>query len=96
MQKMFTWDQQELKNKQTEVNNTRERIHSRIAQAEARINDLEDRMVEATATEQDIEKKWSEDSLRGPWDNVKHTHIHVIGSQKGNRERKDLRKYPKR
>ena len=80
------------------MNNTRERIHSRIAQAEARINDLEDRMVEATATEQDIEKKMkrSEDSLRGPWDNVKHTHIHVIGSQKGKRERKDLRKYPKR
>ena len=39
------------------MNNTLEGIHSRITQAEAQINDLEDRMVEITATEQNIEKK---------------------------------------
>ena len=48
------------------MNNTQEGIHSRITEAEARINDLEDRMVEITATEQNIEKrmKRNEDSLR--------------------------------
>ena len=47
------------------MNNTLEGIHSRITEAEARINDLEDRMVEITATEQNIEKrmKRNKDSL---------------------------------
>ena len=48
---MFTKDLQELRNKQTEMNNTLEEIHSRIIDAEAWINDLEDRRVEITATE---------------------------------------------
>ena len=65
MQEMFT---KKLKNKQTEMNNTLEGINSRITEAEKRINDLEDRMVEITAAEQNIEKKnekkKSEDSLR--------------------------------
>ena len=58
-------DLQELKNKQTEMNNTLEGIHSRITKAEAQINDLEDRMVEITAIEQNTEKrmKRNEDSL---------------------------------
>ena len=56
LQEMFTKDLEELKNKQTEMNNTLEGIHSRITKAEAQINDLEDRMVEITATEQNIDK----------------------------------------
>ena len=51
LQEMFTKDLQELKNKQTEMNNTLERINSRITEAEEHINDLEDRKVEITATE---------------------------------------------
>ena len=51
MQEMFTKDLQELKNKQTEMNNTLEGINSRITKAEEQINDLEDRKVEMTATE---------------------------------------------
>ena len=39
------------------MNNTLEGIHSRITEAEAQINDLEDKMVEITAAEQNIEKK---------------------------------------
>ena len=39
------------------MDNTLGGINSRITQAEAWINDLEDRMVEITATEQNIEKK---------------------------------------
>ena len=54
MQEMFTKDQGELKNKQIEMNNTLEGINSRITEAEEWINDLEDRMVEVTAKEQNI------------------------------------------
>ena len=43
-QEMFIKDLQELKNKQIKMNNTLERINSRIAEAEEQINDLEDRM----------------------------------------------------
>ena len=39
------------------MNNTLEGIKSRITEAEEWINDLEDRMMEITATEQNIEKK---------------------------------------
>ena len=39
------------------MNNTLEEINNGIIEAEAQINDLEDRMVEITATEQNIEKK---------------------------------------
>ena len=64
------------------MNNTLEGINRRITEAEDRINDLEDRMVEITATEQNIEKKKrmerNEDSLRDLWDNIKHTNIHII------------------
>ena len=55
MQEMFTKDLEELKNKQ--MSDTLEGINSRITEAEERINDLEDRMVEITAAEQIIEKK---------------------------------------
>ena len=46
--------------------NTLEEINSRITKAEEQVDDLEDRMVEITATEQNIEKrmKRNEDSLR--------------------------------
>ena len=67
MQEMFTKDLEKLKNKRTEMNNTLEEINSRITEAEEWINsDLENRMVEITATEQNIEKrmKKEEDSLR--------------------------------
>ena len=41
----------------TEMKNTLEGIHSRITEAEERINDLEDRMVEFNAVEQNKEKR---------------------------------------
>ena len=46
MQEMFT---KELKNKQTQMNNTLEGTQSRITGAEEWINELKDRMVEITA-----------------------------------------------
>ena len=39
------------------MNNTLEGIHGRITEAGEWINDLEDRRVEITATEQNIEKR---------------------------------------
>jgi len=85
MQEMFTKDKQELKNNQTEMNNTLEGIHSGIAEAEVQINDLEGRMVEITAAEQNIDKtmKRKEDSLRDLWDNTKHMNICIIGVPEG-------------
>ena len=80
------------------MNTTLEGIHSRITEAEEQIKDLDDRMVEITATEQKIENrmKRNEDSVRDIWDNIKCMKNHIIGSQKEIRERKDLRKYLKR
>ena len=57
MQEMFTKDLEELKNKQTEINNTLEGIDSRITEAEEQKSDLEHRMVEITATEHNAGKK---------------------------------------
>ena len=85
MQEMFTKDLEELKYKQTEMNNTLEGINSRITEAKERISDLEYRMVEITAAKQNIEKrmKKNEDSLRDLWDNVKCTNIRIIGVPEG-------------
>ena len=79
MQEMFTKDLEELKNKQTKVNNTLEGINSRITEAKEWINDLEDRMVDITATEQNVEKRMKRNSLRDLWNNIKCMNIHIIG-----------------
>ena len=82
---------------QTEMNNILEAINSRITEAEEWISDLEDRMVETTATKQNIGKrmKVNENSLQNLWDNIKHTNIHIIWVPEGEK-RKDPRKYLKR
>ena len=54
---MFNEDLEEVKNRQTEMNNTLEGINSRITEAEKCISDLEDRMGETTVTEQNKEKE---------------------------------------
>ena len=46
-----------MNNTITEIKNTQEGINSRITEAEKWINDLEDRMVEFTAEEQNKEKE---------------------------------------
>ena len=76
----ITNDIEEIKNKQTEMNNTineiknsLEGIYSRIMEAEEWISQLEERMVEITAEEQNNGKRMKriEDSLRDLWDNIK-------------------------
>ena len=64
IQEMFYKDLEELKNKQTvmnntinEMRNTLEEINSRITEPEERISELEDRMAEITAEEQIKEKR---------------------------------------
>ena len=63
------------------MKNTLEGMNSRITEAEEWISDLEDRIVEFTAAEQNKEKgmKRNEDSIRDIWDNIKCTNIHIIG-----------------
>ena len=71
------------------MNNTLQGINSRIPNEEEQISDLEDRMVQITATEQNIEKKMkrSENSLRDLWDKIKCTNIHTIGASEEEREK---------
>ena len=51
IQEIFTKDLEEVKNKQTEMNNTLEGIHSRTTEAEEQIIDLEDQKVEISVTD---------------------------------------------
>ena len=84
---MFNKDLEELKSRQTVMNNTineiknsLEVINRRITEAEERISDLEEKIVEITTAEQNKEKgmKRIEDSLRDFWDNIKCTNIQMI------------------
>ena len=66
----------------TEMKNTLEGINSRITDAEEQISDLEDRMVEISAVEENKAKgmKRNDSSLRDLWDNIKCTNICIIGT----------------
>ena len=77
IQETFNKDLEELKSKQTMMNNTineiknsLEEITSRITEAEEQISDLEDKIVKITTAEQNKEKimKRIEDSLRDLWE----------------------------
>ena len=90
IQETFKKDLEELKTKQTMMNNTineiknsLEGINSRITEAEEHISDLLDKIVEITTTQQNKEKRMKrlEDSLRDFWDNIKYTN---------NRDRKSV------
>ena len=80
---MYNKDLQELKSKQTmknttinEIKNSLEGINSGITEAEERISDLKDKIVEITTAEQNKERrmKRTEDSLGNLWD-IKCTNI---------------------
>ena len=71
-----------MNNTITEMKNTLEGINSSITEAEEWISDLEDRMVEITAVEQNKEKR-NEDSLRDLWDNIKYNNIRITGVPEG-------------
>ena len=101
IQEIFNKDLEELKSKQTRINNTinetknsLERINSRITEVEKWISDLEDKMVEITTTEQNREKRMKriEDSLRDLWDNIKRTNIRIIGVPEEEEKKKGTEK----
>ena len=83
-----------MSNTITEMKNTLEGINSRITEAEEQISDLEYRMVEFTAADQNKEKrmKRNEDSLRDLWDNIKRTNIHIIRVPEGEKREKGPKK----
>ena len=85
-----------MNNTLNEIKNSQEGIYSRITEAEERISDLEDKIVEITTTEQNKEKRMKriEDTLRDLYDNIKCNNIRIIGVPE--EERKDQRKYLKR
>ena len=75
IQETFNKELEEVKSKQTmmnntinEINNYLEGISSRITEAEERRSDLEDKIVEITTAEQNKEKRMKrlEDSLKRP------------------------------
>ena len=77
--------------------NTLEGTNSRITEAEYRICEVEDRMVEINEWERKKEKliKRNEDNLRDLWDNVKCPHIRIIGVPEEENKKKDHEKIPK-
>ena len=97
----ITEDIEEIQNKQTEMNNmiteiknTLEGTNSRITEAEKSISELEDRMVEITAEEQNKGKgmKRIEEILRDLWDSIKCTKMQVIGVPEEEEKKKGTEK----
>ena len=70
-----------MNNQINEIKNSLEGINSRITEAEERISDLEDKIVEITTAEQNKQKRMKriEDGVRDFWDNIKCTNIRMIG-----------------
>ena len=77
-----------------EIKNSREGINSKITEAEGRISDLGDKIVEKTTAEQNKEKrmKRTEDSLRDLWDNIKRSNIRIIGVPEEEEKKKGTEK----
>ena len=98
---MFNKDLEELKSKQTIMNNTineiknsLEGINSRITETEECISDLEDKILEITTAEQNKEKRMKriEESLKDFWDNTKCTNIRIIGVPEEEEKKKGTEK----
>ena len=70
-----------MNNTVNENKNSLEGINSRKTEAEERISDVEDKIVEITTAEKNKEKRMKriEDSHRELWDNIKRTNIRIIG-----------------
>ena len=101
MQERFNKDLEEIKKSQyimnngiNELKNTLEGTNSRITEAEDRVREVADRMVEINETERKKEKriKRNEDNLRDLWDNVKLPNIRIIGAPE-EEDKKTMRKH---
>ena len=75
-----------------EIKNPLEGVNSRITEAEERLSDLEDKIVEITTAEQNKEKRMKriEDSLRDLWDNIKrHQYLNYRGPRRRREKERD-------
>ena len=97
IQETLNKDLEQLKSKQTvmnniinEIKNFLGRINSRITEAEERISELEDKIVEITTAEKNKQKrmKRTEDSLRDNWDNIKCTNVRITGVPEEEKKKK--------
>ena len=81
-----------MKNAITEIKNTSKGIDRRSDEAENRISNLEDKVTENTQWEQQKEKiiQKNVDSLRGLWENIKITKIHIIGVPEGEEREQNI------
>ena len=70
-----------MNNTINEMKNTLEGTNNRITEAEEWISEVEYKMLEITAREQNKEKRMKriEESIRDHWDNIKCTNIRIIG-----------------
>ena len=86
-----------MNNAITYIKNTLEGTNSRIMEAEGRISEVEDRMVEINEAERKKEKrsKRNENNLRDLWDSVKCSNIRIIGVPEEDKK-KGMRKYLRR
>ena len=66
-----------MNNKINEIKNSLVGLNSRRTEAEQRISDLEEKIVEITTAQQNKDKRM-EDHLRELWDNINHTNIRII------------------
>ena len=83
-----------MNNTINEMKTSLEGINSRITEAEERISDLEDKILEITTTEQNREKRMKriEDGLRDLWDNIKRNNILIIGVPEEEEKKKGTEK----
>ena len=99
IQETLNKDLEELKCKQTmmdnkinEIKNSLEGINSRITEAEERISDLEDKIVEITTAEPNKEKRMTRIEDKHLWDNIQCTNICIIGVPEGEEREKGQEK----
>jgi len=83
-----------MNNAINEIKNTVEGTYSRKTEAEDRIREVDDRMVEINETERKKEKriKRNEDNIKDLWKNVKLCCIQIIGVPEEEDKKKDHEK----
>ena len=83
-----------MNNTVNEIKNSLKGINSRITEAEERVSDLEDKIVEITTAEQSKEQRMKriEETFRDLWDNIKCTNIWIIGFPKEEEKKKGSEK----
>ena len=105
MQERFNKDLEEIKKSQyimnnaiNEIRHTLEATNSRIMEAEDRIGEIQDRMVEINESERKKEKwiKRNKDNFRDLQDNMKCPNIQIIGVPEEEEKRKTMKKYLRR